>query len=115
MSAQQDAAIQFAIEQAITARQESRANFQAVGEPALLRMGVVASVAGDAYAVALLGADGETSATLQGVRAWGEVSFDPGDRVVVAWIGGRPLPVLLGGGSGGGSSFAFVGELGAAS
>ena len=111
-----DAAIAHALEALDAARGETRRGAQAANAAATLRLGIVSAAAsGGSYTVSLVGSDGQPSETIQGARSWGGV-HSPGDRVVVAWVGARPLPVILGGGGGSGSgTYVVFGGLGFAS
>ena len=113
-----DAAIAHALEALDAARGETRRGAQAANAAATLRLGIISAAAsGGSYTVSLLGSDGQPSESIQGARAWGTTSFSPGDRVVISWIGTRPLPIVLGGGGGGSGSGTYVvfGGLGFAS
>lgn len=112
MSAQQDAAIQYAIDQALRALSEAQRTNQA-GDQAILRRGRVSDSNGDVYAVEIVRADGTPAETLPGVRVWGGGSVALGGEVWLLWEGGRPIPWIVGGdgGSGGVGDFVFVGGL----
>lgn len=97
-----DQAIEGAREQSRAARDGASGAAQLDSRPSSIRLGVVASVNGDAYTVEVLAADGTVADTLPGVRVWGQSVFQSDDKVALAWIGDRPIPVIIGGGGGGG-------------
>ena len=116
MSASLDAAVQFAIDQVTRARADIRALVQGSGEAALFRLGIISGANNGVYTVGLLAADGNVAESLPGIRSWGGAVFAPGDRVLVGWIGDRPIPIILGSGGGGGSAvYVVTGGLGFAS
>ena len=74
-------------------RQDSR--------PSSLRLAVIVDGADGVYTVGLVGADGSVVDSIPGVRPWGAGTFAVADKVMVCWIGDRPVPWILAGGSGG--------------
>lgn len=117
MSSHVDAAIQFAIEEALRAREEARRSNQRAEDPAAIRAGVITGSDGSgSYTVALAAASGAAGTeVLEGVRAWAGGTFEVGARVFIVWAGSRPLPHILTGAGGGDGVYIVVGELGFAS
>lgn len=109
MSSVQDQAIEGAWERARAAGDGARGAAMLDSRPSVIRLGVVVSGSPGVYTVGVVGATGSVVDTVPGVHAWGDVVFDSGDRVLLAWIGDRPIPFIVGSGGGDGAGVAVLG------
>lgn len=71
-----------------------------------IRLGVVTAVGTGVCSVGLTGASGSQTEELHGVAMWGATGLLVGDKVCVAWIGPRKVPVILSSAGGGGGTGA---------
>lgn len=109
MSSASDQFVVAASEQSRLAREAGGASLSGVSLPGMLRLGIVSAVTDGVYTIGVLGATGTTVDNIEGVHAWGG-EFQPGARVVLGWVGDRPIPWILGGGGSSGSGgFGGVG------
>jgi hypothetical protein len=100
MSSAQDSFIQAAAGTARRAAEGTRRGAAIDAPPSVLRPAIVTARSGDVYTVDLIGADGEVCDTIAGVTAWGGSGYEPNDRVFLVYVGGRPIPFILGAGGG---------------
>ena len=108
MSSGQEQAIESARERARSAGEGTRAGTAGDSRPSTIRLGRIAAVLAGSYTVDVMGANGVAD-TVPGVTAWGSATYLAGEQVTLAWIGDRPIPFIIGGGSsGGGSGAPFV-------
>lgn len=105
MSSSMDQALAAAAEKAARAA-SGIGSGAAVGQGTVaLRLGTVQSVDGGGQytvAVAALGS-GSSAGTVSGVFAWGG-SFEAGERVLLGFLQGRPVPFIVGGAGGAGAA-----------
>lgn len=102
MSSSQDQALAAAAANAARAASAIGSGAQ-VGQGAVtLRLGTVQAVgASGQYSVALAATgSGSSAGTINGVFAWGG-SYEAGDRVLLGFLAGRPVPFIVGGAGGG--------------
>jgi hypothetical protein len=106
MSAQ-DQYLVGAAESARVARDTASKGTAGASVASALRMGIVTVAADGVYTVDVVGANGVASSTVAGVTAWGG-SFAVSDRVMLAYVGDRPIPFIVAGGGGGAIEALFV-------
>lgn len=95
-------------EAARTALEGTRGAARQPDAPSRIRLGIVTAFSGSSYTVGVVGATGATVDSIDGVRAWGSGTFNVSDRVMLVWIGDRPIPFIMAGGSGVGDSATYV-------
>lgn len=94
-------------EAANDAARAARPAGQSGGTASRMRQAIIQAADGGVYTVGLVGADGGTVDSIPGVRVWGAGSFTVGDRVLVTWIGERPIPWIAASGGGETATYNF--------
>jgi hypothetical protein len=97
MSAAQDMVVSNLLNAAQSTRQQRQASSPAVLSPRL-ELGMVVAQSGPIHVVDVLGAGGQAVARIAGVVSWGGPPRGVGAQVVLAFVGGGPIPYILGGG-----------------